>query len=85
MLVRAVGDAEMSKQGRPPPPTMIAIARVAAFYIGSSGCTPNWSQTLLQEAGGVLVIEVSAGASASAASPIQQRPDAFRDYVSVLW
>lgn len=33
----------------------------------------------------MLAIEISAGASASAASPIPQCPDPFRDYVSVLW
>lgn len=79
---RAVDDVEMSKQRAPPNDDRYRARR--RIYIGSSGCALNWSQTQLQEAGGVLAIEFSAGASASAASPIQQCPDPFRDYVSVL-
>lgn len=70
-----------SKVGRPL--TMIAVACVC-IYIGSTGWGPNWSQAMLREAGGVLVIEDTAGASASAAPPIRQCPDAFRDYVSAF-
>lgn len=48
----------------------------------STQLVPNTTQ---RSASGVLVVDVSAGASASAAPPIRQCPDAFRDYVSVLW
>lgn len=80
-----MGDVKMSKQNRASPPTMIAVARVAASVSGQVGEHPIGPKYCATRAGGVAVLKFPLELVPLPLFQYNSVPDAFRDYLSVSW